>query len=181
MKNFLFAMMACCFTFIAYTQKEQPMLGLPAPAFTLKSLDGSTYSLDQFKGKYLVLHFATTWCPFCSAEAPYLEQLYKDYKDKNVAVMIVDVKEDRELVNRLFSRFHFTFPVLLDETGAISASYAPNDVLPDLARDEVPLASNLVIDKEGKIRFYSLLNTASFDAKLTQLRQKLDTLLAQEK
>jgi peroxiredoxin len=160
-----------------YAQDEQPMIGQPAPLFELKDVDGKTYSLEQLKGKYIVIHFAATWCPFCNAEAPFLEELYQNYRNKNVQVFIVDVKEDNGLVKKSLERFHFSFPVLLDTNGAVSAKYAPEGVQPALARDEVPIASNLVIDKEGKIRFYSLLNTVSFDAKLTKLKQKLDELL----
>jgi hypothetical protein len=69
--------------------------------------------------------------------------------------------------------------VLLDDDGKVAAAYAPPGVLPDLARDEVVLASNLIVDKEGIIRFYSLLNTASFDAKLTEARKVLDELIQQ--
>jgi peroxiredoxin len=161
-----------------YAQDEQPMIGQPAPLFELKGIDGKTYSLDQLKGKYIVIHFAATWCPFCNAEAPFLEKLYQNYRNKNVQVFIVDVKEDKSLVEKSLERFHFSFPVLLDEDGAISTKYAPEAVQPSLARHEVPIASNLIIDKEGKIRFYSLLNTVSFDAKLTKLNQKLDELLS---
>jgi peroxiredoxin len=160
-----------------FAQTDQPMIGTAAPSFTLESLNGKSYALDQFKGKFVVLHFATTWCPFCTAEAPYLEQLYKDYRDKNVEVLIIDVKEDKALVEKAFERFGFSFPVLLDKSGSVATAYAPAGVLPDLARDEVPLASNLIIDKEGKIRFYSLLNTTSFDAKLIKLKEKLDELI----
>jgi peroxiredoxin len=158
-------------------QTEQPMIGQAAPSFKLLSLDGKTYSLEQFRGKYVVIHFATTWCPFCNAEAPHLEELYKAYKGKDVEVFVIDVKEGEELVKKSTQKFNFSFPVLLDEAGRVSASYAPEGVQPDLARDEVPLASNLIIDKEGKIRFYSLLNTTSFDAKLTKVKKKLDELL----
>jgi peroxiredoxin len=158
-------------------QEVQPMLGQTAPTFTLMALNGNTYSLEQLKGKYIVIHFAATWCPFCNAEAPNLEQLSKDYSDRGVQVFIVDVKEDKELVEKSFSRFNFTFPVLLDPDGKVSASYAPADVQPYLERHEVPIASNLVIDKEGKVVFYSLLNTTAFDAKLTQLKQKLNELI----
>jgi len=158
-------------------QDEQPLLGQPAPLFELKAIDGKTYSLEQLKGSYVVIHFAATWCPFCNAEAPYLEDLYQHYRSKNVLVFIVDVKEDKNLVEKSLERFHFSFPILLDTNGAVSAKYAPEGVQPALARDEVPIASNLVIDKEGKIRFYSLLNTVSFDAKLTKLKQTLDELL----
>ena len=162
-------------------QNEQPMIGKAAPSFKLSGIDGKVYSLEQFRGKYVMIHIATTWCPFCNAEAPYLEQLYKDYMKKGVQVFIIDVKESKELVTKLFQKFNFTFPILLDEDGTISASYAPEGVLPDLPRDEVPLASNLIIDKEGNINFYSLLNTTNFDAKLTKVKQRLDELLSAEK
>jgi len=166
-----------CSSITANAQEQQPMLGQMAPSFALKAISGKTYSLEQSKGKYVVLHFAATWCPFCNAEAPYLQELYKNFQDKGVEVFIVDVKEDKEKVDKALARFNFSFPVLLDEDGNISAKYAPEGVQPDLARDEVPLASNIIIDKEGKISFYSLLNTTAFDAKLTKLKEKLDSLL----
>ncbi len=175
--KYLISILMICFSMVANAQELQPMLGQMAPSFTLKALGGKTYSSEQLLGKYVVIHFAATWCPFCNAEAPYLQELYKSYHDKGVEVFIVDVKEDKEMVEKTIARFNFSFPVLLDEEGAVSATYAPQGVQPDLARHEVPLASNLIIDKEGKIRFYSLLNTTAFDAKLTKLKEKLDLLL----
>lgn len=163
-----------------YAQNDQPMIGQPAPSFELKSLDGNNYSLDQLKGKLVMIHFATTWCPFCNAEAPNLETLYQSYKDKGVQVLIIDVKESKDLVAQSSKRFNFSFPVLLDEDGKVATAFSLAGVLPDLARDEVVLASNLIIDREGKIRFYSLLNTASFDAKLISACKKLDELLSQQ-
>lgn len=173
----LFSIFIICFSIVAKAQETQPMLGQIAPSFALKDIDGKTHSLEQLRGKYVVIHFPATWCPFCNAEAPYLQELSKNYHDKGVEVFIVDVKEDKDLVEKSLARFKFSFPVLLDEDGAISTKYAPEGVQPDLARYEVPLASNLIIDKERKIRFYSLLNTTSFDAKLTRLKEKLDSLL----
>ena len=72
----------------------------------------------------------------------------------------------------------FTFPVLLDEDGSVAASYAPEGVLPDLPRDQVPIASNIIVDKDGKIQFYSLLDSRNFDAKLIALKERLNGLLA---
>lgn len=161
-------------------QEADTMLGTKAPDFTLKGLDDKTYSLGDFKGRYLVIHFATTWCPFCNAEAPYLEELYQSYREKGVSVLIIDVKEKKELVQNTFSRFNFSFPVLLDPDGKVSASYAPGGILPDLARDEVMLASNLILDKEGRIQFFSLLDSKSFDAKLIKAKSKLDELLKKD-
>ena len=178
MKRILLSLIFICCIIALRAQQSQPMIGQAAPGFELKSLDGKTQSLAGLKGNYIVLHFATTWCPFCAAEAPHLEQLYRDYRDKNVQVLLIDVKEDQALVERLLHKFTFTFPVLLDLDGTVANRYAPEGILPDLARDEVPLASNLIIDKHGNIRYYSLLNTTNFDAKLSGLKQKLDELLA---
>lgn len=175
--QFLIVIAITCSYIALYGQEEQPMIGQQAPSFMLKDLNGKTYSLEQLRGKYVLIHFAATWCPFCNAEAPNLEELYKNYRDKGVQVFIVDVKEDRNLVEKSFKRFNFSFPVLLDEDGTVSTKYAPEGVQPDLARHEVPLASNLIIDKEGKIRFYSLLNSVNFDARLNGIKQKLDELL----
>lgn len=170
---------ALAWGFDARGQDVQPMLDLPAPAFSLFSLQGEEYTLEQFKGDLVVIHFAATWCPFCNAEAPHLEQLYKEYQDKGVQVLIVDVREEKELVEKSFARFDFSFPVLLDTEGKVSASYAPVGVQPALERHEVPIASNLIIDRAGNIRFYSLLNTAAFDARLVKLREMLDELLVE--
>ena len=48
------------------------------------------------------------------------------------------------------------------------------------ATPTVPIASNLILDREGRIRFFSLLDTHSFDARLVDLRAELDRLLGEE-
>ena len=151
---------------------------IKAPQFTLPSLEGETISLQDYKGKFVVLHIATTWCPFCNAEAPYLEELHQNYKDKNVAVLLMDVKESKELVEeKLKNKFNLTFPIVMDIDGTAAAAFAPKDVLPDLSRDEVMLASNILIDPNGNIQFMSLLDSKNFDAELLELQQHLNELL----
>jgi hypothetical protein len=41
--------------------EQQPLVGQPAPGFTLPSLAGDTVSLAGFRGKPVVLHFGTGW------------------------------------------------------------------------------------------------------------------------
>ena len=150
-----------------------------APQFSLPDLQGNMITSESFRGKLVVIHFATTWCPFCNAEAPHLEALYKEYRQRGVEVLIIDVQEPRELIaERLRDKFNLSFPVLVDLDGAVAARFAPPDVLPDLSRAEVMLASNLILDREGKIRLMSLLDSQNFDAKLVSVKQKLDSLLA---
>ena len=70
--------------------------------------------------------------------------------------------------------------MLLDTDGEVAVSYSPPDLLPDLSRSEVAIGSNLIVDDKGKIQFFDLLNTTSFDAKLIKLQTRLDKLLAEK-
>ncbi len=171
LKSFIPLVLAFSVSSVGYGQSSMP-------EFVLKDLNGKLVCSDSFKGSFLVLHIATTWCPFCNAEAPHLEQLKQEYASHNVKVLIIDVKEPAALVKtKLKDRFGLTFPLLLDEDGSVAASFAPDAVLPDLARDEVMLASNLIIDDQGNIQFLSLLDSKNFDARLVELRRHLDELL----
>lgn len=42
----------------------QPVAGEPAPSFTVKDVDGHTVSLDQFRGRFVVLEWNNPGCPF---------------------------------------------------------------------------------------------------------------------
>lgn len=168
-----------CTTLFCVSSPAQDLeIGQPAPDFTLADLDGNEVSLKSFAGRFVVIHIATTWCPYCNAEAPHLEELFQSYSDEDVGVLIIDVKEPKELVDRqLRKRFNLTFPVLMDHDGTVAGSFAPPDILPELARDEIMLASNLLIDRNGNIQFMSLLDTRNFDSKLIHLKEKLDEFL----
>ena len=92
--------------------------------------------------------------------------------------LIIDVMEPEATAGGWAQRWQFPFPVLLDPDGKVAESYAPPDTLPDLPRSQVPIAANLIIDREGTIRFYTLLDSVNFDARLVALQARLDELLA---
>ena len=155
-------------------------IGEEAPAFRLKSLEGKPMALTDLRGHFVVVSFMTSWCPFCNAAAPNFEQLNKNYRDKGVKVLIVDIQEVTGPIGKFVHKHRLTCPVLMDPDGKVAVSYAPPPTIaPDLKREEVMIASFMIIDPEGKIRFLSLNeDMAKFDAKLTTLRARLDQLLA---
>jgi cytochrome c biogenesis protein CcmG/thiol:disulfide interchange protein DsbE len=59
------------------SQIESPLIGKPAPAFTLPSLEDPTRRVDssEFAGKYSLLNVWATWCPECRHEHEFLLQL----------------------------------------------------------------------------------------------------------
>ena len=157
-------------------------IGEPAPEFQLEALDGTVYRTADLKGKWVVVSFMTTWCPFCNAAAPHFEKLNQEYGKRGVKAFIVDVSEKADIVSGWVSKQKLTCPVLLDNNGAVTTSYAPPpDFVPDLKREEVMIASFMIIDPEGTIRFLALHeDVASFDARLIKLRATLDGLLPKQ-
>jgi peroxiredoxin len=106
--------------------------------------------------------------------------LQETYADRGVQALIVDVMESPAVAKAWAEQHAFGFPVLLDPDGAATERYAPARALPDLPRNQVPIASNLILDREGRIRFFTLLDSANFDARLVALRARLDELWASE-
>ena len=47
----------------------------------------------DYLGKTVLLVFTATWCPYCGAEAPFLEGVWQQFKDRGVQVVVIDVKE----------------------------------------------------------------------------------------
>lgn len=63
----------------------------PIPAFTFTDQDGKVLSLEDFKGKMVVLDVWATWCTPCRAEFPRLDRLQAALRDKGLAVVPVSV------------------------------------------------------------------------------------------
>ncbi len=74
----------------------------------------------------------------------------------------------------------YTLPILMDTDGKVTASFAPPEVLPDMPRDEVVIAANIIIDRHGVIQFFDLLDSRNFDSKLLKLQSRLKMLRAAE-
>jgi peroxiredoxin len=155
-------------------------IGEEAPAFALKGLDGKPLSTADLRGHYSVISFMTSWCPFCNAAAPHFDRIGKDYAARGVRTAIVDVHEKRAPIAGFARKYALSCPVLLDKDGSVTTRFAPpKDFIPDLDREVTMIASFMIVDPEGKIRFLSLNEKPEeFDAKLTKLRTRLDELLA---
>jgi|SRR5579875_495551 len=63
--------------------------GTKAPNFTLKGVNGKTYTLASQRGDRVVLEFFAVWCPHCQHEAPIMEKLAKTYQPKGVTMWMI--------------------------------------------------------------------------------------------
>jgi thiol-disulfide isomerase/thioredoxin len=64
-----------------------------APAFSLTDIFGHSLSLDQYRGKVVLLDFWATWCGPCRSEIPGFIQLQKTYADQGF--QIIGISEDQ--------------------------------------------------------------------------------------
>ena len=107
----------------AGTPAPAPVVGAPAPGFTLKNLDNADVALAQYKGQVVLLNFWATWCGPCRLEMPAIQQRYATYKGQGFAVLAVDYDEPAPDVGAFAQAYHLTFPVLLDPGGKVNDLY----------------------------------------------------------
>lgn len=100
------------------TAIESTKIGNPAPAISGATVSGDDFSLEQLKGKVVLLDFWGTWCGPCMDGMPNLKMLNKKYKDE---LRIVGIASDREEAWRAGIKTHeLDWIHLLDSKGDIA-------------------------------------------------------------
>ena len=102
---------------------NSPMIGRPAPAFTLKATgDGTPVSLAGLRGRPVVINFWATWCVPCYEEHGVLLAAAKEAGDS--AHFLGVIYEDEEArVGEFLARQGKAYPSLMDEDGKTAMSY----------------------------------------------------------
>lgn len=67
-----------------------------APDFTLNDINGKPLSLSDLRGKWVVLDFWGSWCPWCIKGFPALKEAYKEYNGK-IEVLGIDCRDSEEV------------------------------------------------------------------------------------
>jgi peroxiredoxin len=94
-----------------------------APPFTLKLLNGSELKSSDLKGKVTVLKFVASYWPECRQEAPDVEKVYREFKDKDVQFVGIFVKDRESDVQNFVKKYGLSFPFGLDDGMKIANSY----------------------------------------------------------
>jgi peroxiredoxin Q/BCP len=135
--------------FAAAADQQPPAMGTPAPAFSLPSQEGAQVSLDQFKGKWVVLYFyPKDFTSGCTVEAHNFQRDIDKYTQKNA--VIVGVSVDNVDSHKSFcTKEGLNFKLLADSNHAVSQEYGST-----MDHDGTILAARntFLIDPTGVIR-----------------------------
>lgn len=95
---------------------EDPALAaLPlAPAFSVTTLDGSSFNLDQMNGRVVLIDFWATWCGPCMEELPQIKQIAKDFAGQPLVIFSVSWDEDQQKWKRFVAKNQMTWPQYRD-------------------------------------------------------------------
>jgi len=145
---------------LVYALTQKP----PAPDATFTTLDGRQVSIEDLRGKVVLVNFWATSCSGCVKKMPGMIEAYRDYKDRGFEVVAVAMSYDPpHHVANFVQDQKLPFPVVLDATGELARAFGGVQVTP----------TTFLIGKDG-----SILDQKLGDFDFGKLRAQLDKELS---
>jgi thiol-disulfide isomerase/thioredoxin len=114
------------------------IIGHPAPAWEVKDLDGRTHTLEQYRGKVLVLDFWYRGCGWCMRAMPQVKRIAAHYRGRPVAVFGMNNDRDEQDAKFVVREMQLDYPVLRSQD--LPGKYGVQG-FPTL----------IIIDRQGKV------------------------------
>ena len=129
-----------------------------APNFTLKNLNGKDVSLSDFRGKWVILDFWGSWCPWCIKGFPELKEAYEKYSEK-LEIIGIDCKESEAAWKDGIEKYQLPWINVYNPEGTPLLSEYGVQGFPTKA----------IIDPEGKIKNITVGHNPDFFVILAKL------------
>jgi len=128
--------------------QEMPAVGQDAPTFTLPSQDGSPISLDQFRGKWVVLYFyPKDMTSGCTIEAHKFQDALPQFDSKNAVILGVSV-DTVDSHKQFCTKDSLTFHLLADPDHKVVSAYGSLGAFGPMT---IANRNTFLIDPQGKI------------------------------
>ena len=116
-------LVAAIISLVTYTRAAHPKAGSQAPPFTLKSQDGTPVSLQDFRGKWVVLYFyPKDFTSGCTLEAHNFQRDLAEYEKRNAVIVGVSV-DSPDSHHQFCVKEGLSFKLLADTDHAVSKEY----------------------------------------------------------
>lgn len=123
-----------------------PLIGKPAPDFTLNTLGASTpgkLTLAKFKGHPIILNMWASWCGPCQDEAPLFENAWKQNQAKGLVIIGINGQEAQPQDGLGFiQKYGLTYQNVSDTSGSVAINYGATY-----------MPHTIFIDRKGNIAF----------------------------
>lgn len=151
------------FFFFGIAHAAGPAIGEMAPAALGKSRDGKQLTLEQHRGRIVVVTFWASWCTYCLKELPVLDSLQRHAGQllQVVAVNVKDTPEDYRVMMRQMKGYSILQS--RDSDGSIADTYAVRGY-----------PSLWIIDREGRIAAH---HSGYGEGSLESIIEEINTLL----
>jgi peroxiredoxin len=116
--------------------------GAPAPSFQLTSNTGKPVNLDSLKGQIVLVNFWASWCGPCRKEMPILEQLNRQFHNKGVTLIGVNVEPNSAAAADWLKATPVSFPILFDTDSKVSKLYQVEG-----------MPNTVILDRKGNVRY----------------------------
>jgi peroxiredoxin len=114
----------------------------PAPAFSLRTLDGERVSLAKLEGRVVLVNFWATWCPPCREEMPGFQAVWEEYEKRGFTVVGISMDVGGSAAVQAFVRQNgIGYPVAMADD-EVQLAYGGVDALPQ----------SFLVDRRGRVR-----------------------------
>src|SRR2546421_10530303 len=141
-----------------------PQVGAVAPAVTLPSNDGKQVSLNDYRGKWVVLYFyPKDFTSGCTVEAHNFQRDQEEYARRNAVILGVSV-DSAESHQKFCAKEELNFKLLADTSHEVSKQYGS---LMNFGIAQISARHTFLIDPQGKIaRSYMSVNPSSHSSEM---------------
>lgn len=121
-------------------ESGSPLVGKPAPNFTLKTTAKENFELSKLKGRVTVLDFWASWCGPCMQTMPEVERIVSEVGAAEVELVAVNLQETKERAMAAVERLALDATVVLDIDGEVAQKY-----------QATAIPQTVIIDREGNV------------------------------
>jgi thiol-disulfide isomerase/thioredoxin len=140
-------------------------IGEVPPNFLGRDSDGNDVTLDDNKGKIVVISFWASWCSPCLKELPVLENIQNKIGTDKIKVVAINFKENRKQYKKIVKMLSsLKLTLTHDKRGSIGRKFGV-EAIPNL----------FIIDKNGELAFH---NVGYGDSSIDEIVEVLNKLLS---
>lgn len=125
-----------------FTREQTKNDLLPAPDFTLETMEGTSFTLSEQKGKIVILNIWATWCAPCREEIPDFMEIQEEMEEHLLFVGVSVDEKGWDVVVPFAEEFEINYPIVLDD-GTVSEKYGPIMGIP----------MSFIINEEGDVAY----------------------------